>query len=676
MYLLIIFLPLINLIFAGIFGRFLGKKYISIFIIFNMFFCFLISFFCFYEVGIYRYTCFIELMNWINIGLLKIKWIFLFDTITSSMILLVIFVSFLVHVYSLDYMSEDPHLIRFLGYLSLFTFFMLMLITSGTLIQLFLGWEGVGLSSYLLINFWYTRIQANKSAMKAIIVNRVGDFGIYFALLLIFYFFKSLDFSVIFNLSYFFTLDNVNLLFININKLDLICLFLFLGVVGKSAQLGLHTWLPDAMEGPTPVSALIHAATMVTAGVFVLIRCSPLFEYCPIVLFHVCLFGALTAFFAGTIGMVQYDLKKVIAYSTCSQLGYMVFISGMSNYNVSLFHLFNHGFFKALLFLGAGSIIHALNDEQDMRKMGGLVKILPLTYIAIVIGSLSLMGFPFLTGFYSKDMILELVFVKYNVHRLFIYWLGVMAACLTSFYSIRLIYLVFFVKTNSSIWRIKHSHESNSFIFIVLFILSFFSIFIGFLFKDLFVGFGTDFWNNSIFNLYQNNDIVSAEFLNYYFKLIPLFFSFFGFLFSLLLYMTYYKLSFIVFKNKILLNIYWFLMKKWYFDLFYNNIIVFNLFSFFYNITFKLIDRGIIEVFGPLSLVRSLNYLSMKFSIIQTGYLYHYIFITLLGIIFIIFFIFTNINIFFIFNININLLICCCLSIIFYLSLNTNNNKI
>jgi proton-translocating NADH-quinone oxidoreductase chain L len=338
------------------------------------------------------------------------------------MLVLVVFVSLLVHLYSIDYMNGDPHIIRFLGYLSLFTFFMLMLVTSGNFVQLFLGWEGVGLSSYLLINFWYTRVQANKSAMKAIIVNRFGDFGIYFSLLVIFFFCKSFDFGVVFNLIQLLDAqDGITFLGFNINRVDFIVIFLFLGAIGKSAQLGLHTWLPDAMEGPTPVSALIHAATMVTAGVFVLIRSSPILEYSSSGLFLVSLIGGLTALFAGTVGLVQYDIKKVIAYSTCSQLGYMFFACGMSNYSVGLFHLFNHGFFKALLFLGAGSVIHALLDEQDMRKMGGLIKLMPLTYMAILVGSLSLTGFPFLTGFYSKEVVLEIAFSKFSINSFFIY---------------------------------------------------------------------------------------------------------------------------------------------------------------------------------------------------------------------------------------------------------------
>jgi NADH-ubiquinone oxidoreductase chain 5 len=633
MYLLSFFLPFLNLIFSCLFGKVLGKKIIPFFA-FNMLLALFVSFFIFYEVGINKYICFLDLGPWFHIGLLKLNWVFVFDSITSAMLLLVVFVSFLVHIYSMDYMNGDPHIVRFLGYLSLFTFFMLMLITAGTFVQLFLGWEGVGLSSYLLINFWYTRIQANKSAMKAIIVNRFGDFGIYFALLMIFFFFKSFDFGVVFNLSSLLANSSpIEFLFFSFNKVELICLFLFLGAIGKSAQLGLHTWLPDAMEGPTPVSALIHAATMVTAGVFVLIRSSPLLEYSGSSLFLVGLFGGLTALFAGTVGLVQYDIKKVIAYSTCSQLGYMFFACGMSNYTVGLFHLFNHGFFKALLFLGAGSVIHALIDEQDMRKMGGLIKLLPLTYIAILVGSLSLTGFPFLTGFYSKEVVLEIAFSKFSINSFFIYWLGVFAAFITSFYSIRLAYLVFFSTPNSQARVVSTVHESNSYIFYVLSFLGFVSIFIGFIFKDLFIGLGTDFWGSSIFQLYINSDILYAEFLDYYYKLIPLIFSAFGIVCSLLVYFIYYNVTLSVITNPLLNKLFFFLSKKWYFDLIYNNIFVFNLLRAFYGLTFKLIDRGLIEFFGPLSIVRLTGKFSSAFSLFQTGFLYNYIFVMLLGVI-------------------------------------------
>ena len=337
------------------------------------------------------------------------------------MLIVVNTVSLLVHIYSIGYMQGDPSFVRFMSYLSLFTFFMLMLVTSNNLVQLFFGWEGVGLASYLLINFWYTRIEANKSAMKAIIVNRVADFALAIGIFYIYHVFKSLDFNVIFSCIPHMYLDSSYFGFVTLNSIDVIGVLLFIGAVGKSAQISLYMWLPDAMEGPTPVSALIHAATMVTAGVFLVLRFSPLFECTPVSLFIITLVGGSTAFFAASIGVLQHDLKKIIAYSTCSQLGYMIFACGISGYSVGIFHLMNHAFFKALLFLTGGIIIHALSDEQDIRKMGGLVQLIPFTYTMMLIGSLALMGFPFLTGYYSKDVILELSFSKYRVEADFSY---------------------------------------------------------------------------------------------------------------------------------------------------------------------------------------------------------------------------------------------------------------
>ena len=397
-----------------------------------------------------------------------------FDSLTSTMLIVITSVSALVHIYSTGYMSGDPHIPRFMSYLSLFTFLMVVLVTSDNYIQLFIGWEGVGLCSYLLINFWLTRIKANKAAMKAMLINRVGDMGLVLAMLVIFQEFGTLEFS---------TIDSLLITETNKDKITIISLLLFLGAVGKSAQLGLHTWLPDAMEGPTPVSALIHAATMVTAGVFLIIRSGPLFEGSPLALTIVTILGALTAFFAATTGVVQNDLKKVVAYSTCSQLGYMVMVCGISNYSTSLFHLMNHAFFKALLFLSAGSVIHAVSDEQDMRKMGGLIKSIPLTYIMILIGSLSLMGFPYLTGFYSKDLILELTYDKYYIA--FAYWLGGFSALLTAFYSIRLVYLTFVTNTNSKREVLMGVHEPSFNITLPLVLLALGSVFAGYLAKDI-----------------------------------------------------------------------------------------------------------------------------------------------------------------------------------------------
>ncbi len=501
MYLSIIFLPLIGAITASLFGRYLGKQGSIIITTFLVCLSSFFSFFVFYEVVLSHSVCTIKLFSWIDSNTILVSWGFLFDSLTATMLIVVTFISSLVHLYSAGYMSEDPHIPRFMSYLSLFTFFMLMLITADNYVQLFLGWEGVGLASYLLINFWHTRIQANKAAMKAIILNRIGDFGITLGIAMIFLVFQTFDFSIIFILVPQNINESFNFLGFNFDKLTLISLLLFIGAIGKSAQIGLHTWLPDAMEGPTPVSALIHAATMVTAGVFVILRSSPLLEYSNMGLFIITIIGSLTAFMAATIGVVQNDLKKVIAYSTCSQLGYMIFACGLSNYTISLFHLMNHAFFKALLFLSAGSVIHALADEQDMRKMGGLVNILPITYTMIVIGSLALMGFPFLTGFYSKDILLELTFGTYHFTGLFAYWLGTISAVFTCFYSIRLILITFLKYNNSNRIIVEYAHESSIIMLIPLLILCFCSIFIGYFAKELFIGAGVDTWNNALFQL-------------------------------------------------------------------------------------------------------------------------------------------------------------------------------
>jgi len=402
------------------------------------------------------------------------------------MLIVVTFISTLVHLYSTEYMEHDPHLPRFMSYLSLFTFFMLILITANNFLQMFVGWEGVGLSSYLLINFWFTRIQANKAAIKAMLVNRVGDFSLLLAIFLIYFVFNSLDYDVVFSLTPLAVNYKILIGNIEISILDMICILLFIGAMGKSAQLGLHTWLPDAMEGPTPVSALIHAATMVTAGVFLIVRCSYLFELSSLALHLIVFIGSSTAFFAATTGLFQNDMKRVIAYSTCSQLGYMIFVCGLSGYEIGVFHLSNHAFFKALLFLGAGSVIHAVADEQDMRKIGGLKNLLPFSYSIMLIGSLALMGFPFLTGFYSKDTILEIAYAKYTIWGHFSYFLGVFAAFCTAFYSMRLLFLVFLAQPNGNRVVLVNAHEGSWKMGFPLLILSILSIVVGYITRDFF----------------------------------------------------------------------------------------------------------------------------------------------------------------------------------------------
>lgn len=509
---IIILLPLISFICCVQFGWLIGRRgsaYLATFIMFLTVCC--VGFF-FFKTSFQQKLYFLSFGTWIYSDALNVDWGFYYDNLTLAMLLVVTIVSALVHLYSIDYMAHDPHLPRFMSYLSLFTFFMFLLIVGNNFIILFLGWEGVGLCSYLLISFWYTRLQANKAAIKALIVNRIADLALTIGIAAIFFVFKSFDFHLVFSLVPFFMKSTFYFFGYEIPVLTVICFLLFIGAMGKSAQIGLHTWLPDAMEGPTPVSALIHAATMVTAGVFLIIKCSPLFEYVPCILSIITFVGGATAFFSATVGLFQNDIKKVIAYSTCSQLGYMIFACGLSNYHVGLFHLINHAFFKALLFLSAGAIIHSLSNEQDVRKFGGLISLLPFTSTMFLIGTLSLIGLPFLTGFYSKDLILELALTKYSLEGSFTYSLGIITAFLTSFYSFRLFYMTFLYQNNSFRQVINHVHELPVKMAIALGILSLGSIFFGYFAKDLLVGLGTNFWNESIFILPAHNNQLEAEF--------------------------------------------------------------------------------------------------------------------------------------------------------------------
>lgn len=636
MYLLLVLLPLAGSIIGGLGGRWIGRSGASMITTISVGLTALFSWIAFYQVGVLGSPVYIKLFPWIDVGLLTAHWGFLFDSLTVTMLIVITSVSFLVHVYSTSYMSEDPHLPRFMSYLSLFTFFMLMLVTGDNFVQMFLGWEGVGLCSYLLINFWFTRVQANKAAIKAMIMNRIGDFGLSLGMMAIFYVFKTIEFSSLFAVAP--LMQNQKILFstYEVDALTIICILLFVGSVGKSAQLGLHTWLPDAMEGPTPVSALIHAATMVTAGVFLIVRCSPVFEYAPDALVVVTLVGAMTAFFAATTGMVQNDLKRVIAYSTCSQLGYMVFAAGLSSYSVSMFHLMNHAFFKALLFLSAGSIIHALSDEQDMRRMGGLVKFLPFTYAMMVIGSLSLMGFPFLTGFYSKDVILEVSYARFTIDGTFAHWLGTLSAFFTSFYSFRLLYLTFFTQSNSFKSSLNHVHDAPLVMAIPLVILAFGSIFVGYIFKDMIIGLGTSFWGNSIFTLPTNLSIIESEFIPYHIKLLPVGISFVGASLAWILNNSYGLLLYHIKTSALGRDIYTFLNKRWFFDKIYNDFIGIPMLNFGYNVTYKTLDKGIIEIIGPYGIIGLTKRISQLLSSLQTGYIHHYAFFMIVGVILIV----------------------------------------
>ena len=596
MYLLILILPLLSSVFSGLFGRKIGYEGVKIFSCILMLMTLILSINSFIEVVLFDSLIYIKLWSWFNLGMLYNPVTIQFDHMVSSMLILVTSVSFFVHLFSTSYMNGDPHLPRFMSYLSLFTFFMIVLVTSNNLIQLFIGWEGVGLCSYLLIGFWYTRIQANKSAIKAMIINKVGDIGLLLAIVLIWVEVGSLDYDSIFSYSFFIVKDNWNL--------DLISLLLLIGVIGKSAQIGLHTWLPDAMEGPTPVSALIHAATMVTAGVFLIIRMSPFFELTPTILIIIVLVGSITAFFSSTVGLTQNDLKKVIAYSTCSQLGYMVMICGFSQYNIGLFHLVNHGFFKALLFLSAGSIIHALNDEQDFRKMGSMNNITPFTYSCIVIGSLSLMGLPFLTGFYSKDLIIELVYGEHYLR--FALWLGVLSAFLTAFYSFRLANFTFFNNPQSNITSFNNSHEGDWNLRWPLILLLIFSVIIGFILQSTI--------------LKDELPIIITNLS----KFSPLIVSLLGALLAISLGLLINKWWKIWMKD---LNIkfYSFTNNAWYFDNIFHYYISKPIFNFGFFTTYKLIDNQLLEYLGPSNSYNKMTSISNNISKYHIGKLSTYL---------------------------------------------------
>lgn len=652
MLLLIISLPLLGFFSGSLFGRFLGKGVTYITTI-STFSSFILSFYLLLDIINSGNIYILSFKDWISVDTLNIEWEFCFDSLTCIMLVVVTFISSLVHLYSTEYMEHDPHICRFMSYLSLFTFFMLILVTANNFLQMFVGWEGVGVSSYLLINFWFTRIQANKAAIKAMIVNRVGDFFILLAMFTIYFFFNTLNYDIVFSLIPLAINEEIKIgidkYFISINIIDLICIFLFLGAMGKSAQLGLHTWLPDAMEGPTPVSALIHAATMVTAGVFLITRCSYFFEYSLIGTYFVTLIGAMTAFFAATTGLFQNDMKRVIAYSTCSQLGYMVFACGLSSYEVGMFHLSNHAFFKALLFLGAGSVIHAVSDEQDMRKMGGLKNILPFTYSIMLIGSLALIGFPFLAGFYSKDVILEVGASTYTNIGQFSYILGLLAAFCTSFYSTRLLYLVFLSNPNGNKKIILNAHEGSWRMTLPLFLLSICSISVGYISKELFIGFGTNFWGTSIYIKPINYIMTDIEFLPTHYKLLPLIITIIGAISAYFLYVfkTYEYFEFKQLKSsKIYFN---FFNKKWYFDRIYNQFIVQNILMSSYYYFYQTVDRGIIEKFGPFGISSAILNYATKSRKFQSGLVLDYLGIFLISIILIIFLI-SNIDYIIVFN--------------------------
>ena len=622
----IIALPLLAAIISGGFGKFIGDRNSEIVTSFLVTISAILSCLVLYDVIFNQYQDNIVIAKWISSGSLDVNWSMKIDPLSAVMLVVVTSVSSLVHIYSIGYMSHDPHKPRFMAYLSLFTFAMLMLVTSDNFIQLFFGWEGVGLCSYFLIGFWFKKDTANAAAIKAFIVNRVGDFGFALGIFLIFYLFGTVNYSEVFE-----QIPNIkdkNLMFlgIDINAIDLICILLFVGAMGKSAQIFLHTWLPDAMEGPTPVSALIHAATMVTAGVFLVVRCSPIFEYSELALNIITIVGMSTAFFAATIALVQTDIKKIIAYSTCSQLGYMFFAAGVGAYNVAMFHLFTHAFFKALLFLGSGSVIHAFKDEQNINNMGGVWKKLPYTYTLMIIGTLALTGFPFLSGFYSKDAIIEFAYLRGNTTGLYAAGIGIFTAFLTSVYSWRLIFKTFHGGYNNKDIKIEETHESPMVMLIPLVLLSIGAIFAGYIFKDLFIGHSVEnnFWQDSIFFL----EPLSTEHPP----------SWFLFLTPALVLMSIPVAYYLFVKNKDLPKkivevnkpLYEFLLNKWYFDELYEKIFI-NPSKRLGLFLWKFFDVKIIDGFGPDGIASFIKKCSLKANKFQSGFIYQYAFVMLIG---------------------------------------------
>ena len=633
MYLILVFLPLLGTISAGFFGRWLGGEGAVRVTFGAVITSFLLSLFAFFEVGFNGSPVLIRIAPWFSTEVYDLSWGFLFDPLTCVRLVVVTSISTLVHLYSSEYMGQDPHLPRFRAYLSFFTFFRLILVTSDNLLQMFVGWEGVGLCSYLLINFWYGRLQANKAAIKAMVINRIGDIGMALAIFSSYYLFQSLDYAVMFGLAPAYSEVTVPFLGFPVSALDRIGFFLLIGAVGKSAQIGLHTWLPDAREGPTPVSALIHAATRVTAGVFLLCRCSPLLAFAPSISTLITIVGGMTAFLAATTGLLQNDLKRVIAYSTCSQLGYIVFAAGLSAYSVSRFHLYNHAFFKALLFLGAGSVIHARADEQDIRRIGGLVNILPFTYTAILVGSLALRGFPFLTGFYSKDVILEAAYGSFIIEGRFVHTLGILAAFFTAFYSMRLLALTFLRPANGNRIAYIGAHESPIRRALPLFILSFASIFIGYLSRDRIIGIGSDFFGQALFSSPQKQPRLEGEWLDSGIKLLPLVFSLSGAALASYLYLYQFESLHSLLQNNFARSLYTFLNRKWFFDKVYAEWVSQPILRVAYTQAYQLRDRGLLEFLGPQGLSTQAYFLSNKLASASIGFVYRILFLFLISII-------------------------------------------
>ena len=601
MYLSIIILPLLGSIVSGFFGRKVGVKGAQIITCLSVIITTILAIITFFEVGFNNIPVSINLFRWIDSEWFNIIWGFQFDSLTVSMLIPVLIISSLVHIYSISYMSNDPHIQRFFSYLSLFTFMMIILVTANNYLLMFVGWEGVGVCSYLLVSFWFTRIAANQSSISAFLTNRVGDCFLTIGMFAILWSLGNLDYATVFSLAP----------YINENLVTIIGICLLIGAMAKSSQVGLHVWLPMAMEGPTPVSALIHAATMVTAGVYLLMRSSPLIEYSSTLLLLCLWLGAITTVFSSLIGLFQQDIKKVIAYSTMSQLGMMVIAVGLSSYNIALFHLINHAFYKGLLFLGAGAVIHAVADNQDFRKYGGLISYLPLTYSVILIASLSLVAFPFMTGFYSKDFILESAYGQYFFSSTAVYIIAVIGAIFTTLYSVKVLYLTFLTNPNGSINYYKHAHEGDLFLSLPLFILAIFSIFFGFITKDIFIGLGSSFFiDNSLFIHPIHEIMIDTEFaVPTLFKLLPLIFTVF---FSILaiVFSEFLPESIINFKfSRLGYNIFGYFNQRFLIEMFYNKYIT-NLILKLGEQSTKILDKGSIELIGPYGAQRGLTKLS------------------------------------------------------------------
>nr|QUB36787.1 NADH dehydrogenase subunit 5 [Ophiostoma piliferum] len=644
MYLSIIVLPLLGSIVSGFFGRKVGVTGAHIITSSSIIITTFLAIIIFFEVGLNNISLSINLFRWIDSELLNINWGFQFDSLTVSMLIPVLIISSLVHIYSIGYMNGDPHNQRFFSYLSLFTFMMIILVTGNNYLLMFVGWEGVGVCSYLLVSFWFTRIAANQSSMSAFLTNRVGDCCLTIGMFAIIWSLGNLDYSTVFSLAP----------YLNENIIIIIGVFLLIGAMAKSSQVGLHVWLPMAMEGPTPVSALIHAATMVTAGVYLLMRSSPLIEYSSTILLLCLWLGAITTVFSSLVGFFQQDIKKVIAYSTMSQLGMMVIAVGLSSYNLALFHLINHAFYKGLLFLGAGSVIHAMGDNQDFRKYGGLISFLPLSYSVILIASLSLVAFPFMTGFYSKDFILESAYGQYCFSSITVYIIAVIGAIFTTLYSVKVLYLTFLTAPLGSKSSYYHAHESDWFMSLPLVILAIFSIFFGYLTKDVFIGLGTNFFiDNSIF-IHPNHEItIDTEFsVPTYWKLLPFVltvsFSIIGIIASEFL--TDLVVSFKL--TRFGYTIFGFFNQRFLVEFFYNNYIT-NLVLYLGSQTVKVLDKGSIELLGPWGLEKKLINSSKNINNLNKGIVTNYALFILVGFILYLF----SISLGFIYNLNLIVLI-------------------